>query len=434
MGKHFVEAEELQAYLDRELAPARQVEVERHLAECRECAALVADLKRVSETLQQWQVERAPASLRPPAIEAGEAAPRWRWKRLTLALAGTGAVALLALWITVPDLLKSGLQTEPMPEPKREVIIMRPPSPAASEGRAEEQEPQFAAGGAPTKTPPAAEPAPPPASPAYESRNQGRRNRERVVAEEALSSADQAAPIAGVMANKAATAGRMIAYSVTMTVEVKEFEAKKQRLLAVVEEAGGYVAQAESAETPNQPQRAVLTVRVPVAQLNPVLEELRKLGRVTREQLASDEVTEQVVDLEARLRNGRATEQRLIDVLDKRTGKVGDILEVEREIARTRQGIERMDAQRQNLRRRVELATIHITLVEEFQAQLQPAPVGTRTRLRNAFVEGYESFIGMLLGFVFFLARYGLTLLFWLGLLWLGWRAMRRPVLRFLQT
>ncbi|MEE8201850.1 MAG: DUF4349 domain-containing protein, partial [Candidatus Acidoferrales bacterium] len=117
-----------------------------------------------------------------------------------------------------------------------------------------------------------------------------------------------------------------------------------------------------------------------------------------------------------------------------RTGKVGDILEVEREIARTRQGIERMDAQRQNLRRRVELATIHITLVEEFQAQLQPAPVGTRTRLRNAFVEGYESFIGMLLGFVFFLARYGLTLLFWLGLLWLGWRAMRRPVLRFLQT
>lgn len=403
MGKHFVEAEELQAYLDRELAPARQVEVERHLAECRECAALVADLKRVSETLQQWQVERAPASLRPPAIEAGEAAPRWRWKRLTLALAGTAAVVLLLLAVTTPNLMRS-----------RRVAMPGQPGPV--------------------KEAPEAEPARPPASLVYESRNQGRRNRERVMAEEALSSADQAAPIAGVMANKAATAGRMIAYSVTMTVEVKEFEAKKQRLLAVVEEAGGYVAQAESAQTPNQPQRAELTVRVPVAQLNPVLEELRKLGRVTREQLASDEVTEQVVDLEARLRNARASEQRLIDVLDKRTGKVGDILEVEREIARTRQGIERMDAQRENLRRRVELATIHITLVEEFQAQLQPAPVGTRTRLRNAFVEGYESFIGMLLGFVFFLARYGLTLLFWLGLLWLGWRAMRRPVLRFLQT
>ncbi len=152
---------------------------------------------------------------------------------------------------------------------------------------------------------------------------------------------------------------------------------------------------------------------------------------MTSEQLTTDEVTEQAVDLDARLRNARATEERLVAVLKERTGKVRDILEVEREIARTREEIERMDAERENLMRRVEMATIELTLVEEFKAQLQPAPVGTGTKLRNAFVEGYENFAATILGFVFFFARNGLSLLFWGGLMWLSgrlaWRlAMRR--------
>jgi len=169
---------------------------------------------------------------------------------------------------------------------------------------------------------------------------------------------------------------------------------------------------------------------VPADELGAVLEELRGLGRVVNEQLSSEEVTDQVVDLDARLRNARATEQRLIRVLDERTGKVADVLEVEREIARARQEIEHMDAQRQNLLQRAQLATVQVTLAEEFKAQLQPAPAGTATRLRNAFVEGYESFVGTLLGLALFFARHGLNLLFWGGLLWLSarllWRGCQR--------
>jgi hypothetical protein len=229
---------------------------------------------------------------------------------------------------------------------------------------------------------------------------------------------------------ESAAARRLIAYHVFLTVEVKEFAASKEKVERLVEEAGGYVAQASAAETPDQPQRADLVLRVPAEQLPAVLEGLRGLGRVVNEQLSSQELTEQVVDLEARLRNARATEQRLITVLNERTGKVRDILEVEREIARTRQEIERMEAQRQNLMHRVELATVAVTLLEEFQARLEPAPVGTAARLRNAFVEGYERFAGMLLGFVFFFARYGLVLLFWGGFLWLTGRLCKRVLLR----
>jgi len=223
-----------------------------------------------------------------------------------------------------------------------------------------------------------------------------------------------------------ATAGRFITYQVTMTVEVKEFDSAKDRLRQIVDAEGGYTAQASFVETPDQPRRANLVVRVPAARLATILNQIRVLGRVKEEHLNSEEVTEQVVDLEARLHNARATEQRLIAVLNTRTGRVTDILEVEREIARTRDNIERMEAQRQNLLRRVELATVTLTLAEELKAQLERAPFATAARLRNAFVDGYRNFVDSALGLTVFLVSYGPTLLFWGALAWLAWRGSRR--------
>ena len=223
---------------------------------------------------------------------------------------------------------------------------------------------------------------------------------------------------------------RLIAYYVTLTVEVKEFTPARDKALRAVEKAGGYVSEATSAETPGQPRQASLTLRVPADKLPGVLAELRALGRVVNEQLSTDEVTEQVVDLEARLRNSRATEQRLIAVLNERTGKVRDILEVEREIARTRQDIERMEAQRQNLMRRVELATVQMSLIEEYKAPLAPAPVGTAVKLHNAFVAGWDDFVGFFIGLALFFARHGLNLLFWFVVFYLIWRRLKPRLLR----
>lgn len=440
MSKHVVEPEELQAYLDRELDARRQAEVERHLADCRECQAVLGDLKRVSETLQRWQVEPAPASLRPPAVEA-EPTRRLSWRRLTWALAGTAVVVLVIGSLAIPNLLKSRYSVPPPPEkdetgPHAWSVSPPPPPPASAPAPAErDRRADFEARQAEGKYE---------AAPGKESSGEVSGTRGGLTggapsfgAESGRVVVDEAAPRAAMRsqgAPKAAVAPRLIAYWVTMTVEVKEFDAAKEKMLKLVEEAGGYVAQASAAETPNQPRRSDLTVRVPADRLQPLLAELRGLGRVVHEQLSSEEVTTQVVDLEARLRNSRATEERLVRVLQERTGKVGDILQVEREIARTREEIERMEAQRKNLLGRVELATVSVTLVEEFQAQLAPAPVGTLTRLRNAFVEGYDNFVGLLLGFVFFFARNGLVPIFWLGLLWLGWRLVRRPLWRLVST
>jgi hypothetical protein len=474
MVKHEVEAEELQAYLDGELTPARQAEIEQHLRGCADCAAVLEDLKRVSAALQQWQVEPAPASLRPPAVELEKAKHLrwWRWQTAA-GLAAAAAVVLVVVSISIPSLLRSPVSLPEAQRPQETATATREaqPAPPPESPRAEIQNvpatpPKAEAYRVKPAAPPVAEEGPaeaPSKTPAQPEREADRFARERkeaaggvggALADRSLAQAQpqagrgiasgtlgalQAAPSPG--AQVAGEAGsvmtkrlraepsevvQLIAYHVSLTVETKEFAAAKKKVETVVEQAGGYIAQAHSAETPNQPQRADLTLRVPAEHLHAVLDELRGLGRVVNEQISSEEVTGQVVDLETRLRNARATEQRLIQVLNERTGKVRDILEVEREIGRTRQEIERMDAQRQNLLQRAQMATIEVALVEEFKAQLQPAPVGTATRLRNAFVEGYQGLVGTLLGFVFFFARYGLSLLFWGALLWLTGRGLRR--------
>jgi len=383
MTKHYVESEELQAYLDRELEPTRQVEVGTHIDQCAECSRLLSDLKRVSTTLQRWQVEPAPPTLRPPVIVDAKPQARWSWTRLALGFSGAVAVVLILVAISIPNLLRSRLSSQKSP-------YITPSTPEA-----DRKEVAGGSGGAGKVMP-------------------GGRS---LVSPNQLQSSQPAA-------------GRMITYQVTMTIEVKEFDQAKVRLLKIVSEVGGYMAGASTANIPGGSQRGNLTVMVPAAQLSQVLERIRSLGRVTRQDLSTEEVTDQVVDLEARLRNSRATEQRLIEVLKNRTGKVGDVLEVEREISRTRQEIERMEAQRQNLLQRVELATIQVTLGEEFKAELMPAPVGTWTRLRNALVDGYDNFLASFLGMVVFVARYGLTLAFWGGLGWLTWRGLRRSLLR----
>ena len=380
MTKHPVEAEELQAYLDRELVPSRQSEVEHHIRECKECSAMIADLQKVSAALQRWQVEPAPTNLKPPVIRDEKRERTFSWMRLALGLSGAIFVVLIIAAISIPNLLRSRISVNQSARPGTFQTA-----------------PQMGGGGGGNLYP----------------TDEGQTE---------------------VVGSKTAPmpAGRMIAYQVSMTVEVKEFDAAKKKLRGIVEAEGGYTAQANFVETPRQPRRAILVLRVPAAKLATILNQIRELGRVKEEHLNSEEVTEQVVDLEARLHNARATEQRLIEVLNNRTGKVSDILQVEQEIARTREQIDRMEAQRQNLMKRVEMATVSLRLAEEFKAELQPAPVGTLTQLWNALVDGYDNFAGSILGIALFLARYGLSLILWGGICWLTWRAVRRPFKRIL--
>jgi hypothetical protein len=169
---------------------------------------------------------------------------------------------------------------------------------------------------------------------------------------------------------------------------------------------------------------------VPAANLDSVLTQLRKLGHVQEESRANDEVADQYVDLEARLKSARASEQRLLELQATRTGKLADVLDVERELARVRGEIESMEGQRIVLAHRVDFATIEVQLQEEYRATLDSRSSSTRTTIWNATVEGFDNLEAGTVAILLFVLAYGPSILFWLAVFalpaWLIWRRFFR--------
>ena len=102
---------------------------------------------------------------------------------------------------------------------------------------------------------------------------------------------------------------------------------------------------------------------MPAAKLAAVEKAVAELGTVLTQATAEDDVTQQHIDLAARLKNLRAEESRLRSFLDD-AKKVSEMLEVERELSRVRGEIESMQAQLTYLERQAAMATLTISLSE----------------------------------------------------------------------
>ncbi len=137
----------------------------------------------------------------------------------------------------------------------------------------------------------------------------------------------------------------MIARSVELSIAVKDCVAARSSLEALLERHHGYASNLAVSAEQNNARTLQATLRIPARELAAAVAELRSLGTVENELQKGEEVTQQHSDLVARLKNSRETEQRLQAILQQRTGKMSDVLEVEQEIARVRGEIEGMEAE-----------------------------------------------------------------------------------------
>ena len=154
---------------------------------------------------------------------------------------------------------------------------------------------------------------------------------------------------------------RQIISTAELTIAAESVERAVSRARSIAADLGGFVEQLSSAGGA-EPPRADLTLRVPQPQFFPALERLESLGEVQFRTLGQEDVTAQHIDLSARLKSAMREEQSLLALLE-RSGSVAEILAVERELARVRAEVERWQGQRNFLERRVELASIRLTLL-----------------------------------------------------------------------
>jgi len=201
-------------------------------------------------------------------------------------------------------------------------------------------------------------------------------------------------------------ADRMIIRSKTLRLEVESTAATVDEVRALVAEHGGTVTNLqvatdtddyvyysnESGSYSSDGLRGWVTVRVPADRLEAFFSAAIKLGTVKYQSEASDDVTQEHVDMSARLANLRAEEERLREFFDA-AKNVTEMLAIEQELARVRGEIESLDAQVQYLERQAAMATVTIELVEP---QDLVRPSGESWGFGDAITDGFRGAAGVI--------------------------------------
>ena len=172
------------------------------------------------------------------------------------------------------------------------------------------------------------------------------------------------------------TVVRKIIYSVSLHLIVEDADKAMEEVERLTQEIGGFVAESKVWKSEGYRQ-ATVTVRVPAGDLKDALAAFRDLALdVESENVDSQDVTEEYVDLEARLTNEQRTEAELLELLETRSeiGKTEDILEVHRELKVVRAEIERIQGRMRYLDNLSAMATVRLTLTPD--ELLEPIDVG----------------------------------------------------------
>ncbi|XVQ83422.1 DUF4349 domain-containing protein [Microbispora siamensis] len=166
-------------------------------------------------------------------------------------------------------------------------------------------------------------------------------------------------------------ADRAIIYQAELTVEAKDVTAAADRAKAVVTGAGGYVAE-ERSESVSRGVQSMIAFKVPPARYADVLAQLgRDLGKRTSVRQNAQDVTEEVADVASRVKSAEAALGQFRTLLSK-ANKIGEILEIEREISNREADLESLQARQKALEAQTGMATVTLTLVPPPEHSARP--------------------------------------------------------------
>ncbi|MBI2300858.1 MAG: DUF4349 domain-containing protein [Armatimonadetes bacterium] len=220
---------------------------------------------------------------------------------------------------------------------------------------------------------------------------------------------------------------RKLIYHGKLDIETPNVEAALAKAQSLARQHRGYLTGLTQSGAAGAGQTATITFRVPSASFESALAALSGLaaggGLLRSREVTAEDVSEEWVDLESRVRNKHREEDRLLELLG-RSGDISHLLEVEKELARVRGEIEQAEGRLRFLAHQVSYSTIELTLTKP-QVPVATAPVSWWLEVwhgaRYTFVVVGKALV-QVLAQVLALAPYFLLLG---GVAWLFWR--RRP-------
>ncbi|NNN32994.1 DUF4349 domain-containing protein [Streptomyces sp. S3(2020)] len=213
-----------------------------------------------------------------------------------------------------------------------------------------------------------------------------------------------------------------------LTVQVKDVPKALAAARTSTENAGGYVGKESTFRDEGGAEETQVTLRVPVDRYADVLAELEGSGKLLERTAKAQDVTEQVVDVESRIKTQRASVARIRELMDQAT-RLSDVVTLEGELSTRQADLEALLARQASLKDRTSLATITLSLSEKPVAK---AAEDDDPGVLDALAGGWGAFVSMLRWIVValaavlpFAAVLALILLIWLR--WVRPRLPRRP-------
>jgi len=203
---------------------------------------------------------------------------------------------------------------------------------------------------------------------------------------------------------------RKIIRDADLTMEVPNTTETQRKVTSIAESHGGFVVtseakQREASEPAKRTLDIKLVVRVPSNQFGPALSEIEGLAtNLTQRNVTGQDVTEEFIDLEARLKTQKALEAQFLEIM-KQAKKVADALEVQRQIADVRTEIEKLEGRRRFLESRTSLSTITANIQSPTPIVVSTSGFGRSVR------EAVSESIEVASGIVLFLVRFVIVMI-----------------------
>jgi hypothetical protein len=220
---------------------------------------------------------------------------------------------------------------------------------------------------------------------------------------------------------------RMVVRTADMHVRVSDVEKAERAVNRIVLQHGGYVQTATSSDLASDHPSMAITLRVPVGYFDDIVSGFESLGVRTSKSITSQDVTEQVVDMDARMKTLLTEEETFRGIL-RNTQDMSTIITLQDKLTELRSTIESIAAQRKSLAKQASFSTITLTLDQS--ATINPAPKDPNW-IAEAWGESTGSFSGILRS----LATAGIWLTVfspvWLPLLFFALRGARQVRKRY---
>lgn len=376
--------EDFKAYIDGEATPAERLRVDKHLAENPADRAAFDDLQRLSKAIREYVTQPEPVGLEKTLTALAAAKPNVRRQRLwrqQLVWLGAAAGCLLVVAALFPVFAQNkesaarlslrGVNSSADTAPSTNGDVTLPPSDGAGEASAKSSR---ASGAVPIGG--------------------------------ALSQHGASAGAGGNSYGQFASAGKLksemepdssstpprgpsgraplVQKNAAMTVDVKDVAGAQHNVENTTRGLGGFVQTSNRSEAKDQSSEADLVIRVPVRQYEEALNNIRALGNVVSESSNGNDVTADVVDMEARLKVLRAEESDYLTLLT-RARSIASIMAIRDKLTEIRSEIESITAERNTTKDMAAMSTIQVTLRKVSPTQPESKSEGDNVWLNDTW-------------------------------------------------